>query len=579
MMSAASDRSGFYRVLSAAGVIAVVVGLPVAVEIAGSPERQARSSFAAFAGDPIRISSPVRVSDRFPLTIDGGLVTGVDRNVAGERRTSASIAIDEASLTLNLSEHGRPSLNAASVPDVRPSVVPQIAGFSLEALRLTRASLTIVGPHGAQVEAKEVNATVSVTRKGSYKLAGVGQINNQKITIDALWSDGGARDGAAQIPLKLSLRSAVLEGTLDGVFKPDERLSFTGQAEFRVASFKRFVAWLALGRGVSEQLRSVVVAGPLEWSPAQMSFSRASVGVNGHQATGAMTIKHSGGRLSVDGTLGFQELDLGRHVQGLMTSQPSIGTDPHVLTVIDADLRLSAAKLLAPGLEMGRAAVSIALSKGRLQADIAELEIESGVAGGQLSVDLNEATPTAGLKMRLRGVDIGRALAQPLRRNPILGKANLAFEGTLGGRSPSEGLSSLAGRGQFELAEAGRLGLDLSALIHAARTATVVSWPAAGRGGTSVEALTGRFRVLNGALAIESIQAKSGSATLVATGRLDVPGRLMDLVVAPAPGSTSEAPLASHDLLLLRGTWEAPSISLQRQTKPEIKVEATPGIH
>lgn len=579
MTTAPSDWSSLFRLLSAASFIAVIVGLPVAVEVTGLPERQSRSSLAAFAGDAIRIGTPVRISDRFPLTIDSGLVSGIDRKLDGERRDSAQIAIDEATLTLDLSELRKPQPNVAVGPEAQPSLAPQIAGFSSGALRLTRATLTIIGPHDTRGEVKEVGATVTVTRRGNYKLVGAGQLNGQRIAIDASWSDAATRDGSAPIPLRLTVRSAVLEGTLDGLFKLDDRPSFSGQAEFRLASLKRFMTWLALGRGVSEHLRSIVVAGPLEWSPAQMSFTRASLGVNGHQATGAMTIKHSGGRLSLDGTLGFQELDLGRQVQGLMSAPSSQPSEPHVLTVIDADLRLSATKLLAPGLEMGRAAVSIALNKGRLQADFAELEIESGVAGGQLAVDLNDASPTAGLKIRLKGVDIGRALAKPLRRNPILGKANLAFEGTLGGRTLGEGLASLAGRGQFELAEAGRLGLDLSALIHAAKTSSVVSWSAAGRGGTPVDTLTGRFRVLNGALTIESVQVRSGAAVLVASGRLDVPGRLMDMIVAPGPGSGSESALAPSDALLLRGTWEAPSISLQRPTKPELKVEATPGIH
>jgi hypothetical protein len=551
--------------------------LPIAVEI-GSSERLSNTSMAANAGT-IAITTPVRISDRFPLTIDSGRVSGIERNRGGDRRDLPAIVIDEATLTLNLAEHRAQSPNPAIVAEAQTSIAPQIAGFSSGALRLTRASLAVLGPNGRRAEVKDVNATVTVTRKGSYKLVGAGLVNGQRVAIDALWSDAGAREGTAQVPLKLNVRSAVLEATLDGVFKTDEQPSFAGQAEFRLPSLRKFVTWLALGRGVSEQLQAIVVAGPLEWSLGQMSFTRANVAVSGHQATGALTIKHSGGRTSVDGTLGFQELDLGRQLQGLVAASPPQSTDPHVLTVIDADLRLSASKLQAPGVEMGRAAVSIALNKGRLQADIAELEIESGVAGGQLSIDLNEPSPKAGLKIKLRGADVGRALAEPLRRNPILGKANVAFEGTFGGQTLSEGLSSLAGRGHFELAEAGRLGIDFSALIHAAKAGSVVGWAAAGRGGTSVDTLTGRFRVLNGALTIESMQARSGSSVLLGSGRLDVPGRLMDMAVASGSGGASESPLSAQDVLLLRGTWESPSISLQRQTKQELKVEVPVGIH
>jgi len=559
----------------------IVGGLPLAFQYASSSDRSSRISTAAFTSSQVSLGSPIRISERFPLTIDDGIVTGIDASAGSERRDTAQISIDKAALTLDLSESTgrRPRGPHIFGSEVSRSFGPPIAGFAAGTLRLTRAGLTLLGPHGESAELKDASATVVVTRKGSFKLTATGFVSGQKIAIDALWSDGSPHDAGSPMPLKLSLRSAVVEASLDGLFKADERPSFTGEAEFRLPSLRQFVAWAGLGRGVSEHLRSVGIAGALDWTRAQMSFTRMALGVNGHQATGAMTIKHTGSRLSVDGTLGFQELDLGRQLARLLeTAQPATA-EPHVLTVIDADLRVSAAKVQAPGLEMGRAAVSIALNKGRLQADIAELEIESGVAGGQLSMDLNEFAPKAGFKLKLRGVDAGRVLAEPLRRNRILGKANLTFEGTIGGRSAQEGLASLAGRGQFELAEAGRLGLDLSALAHAARMTSVVGWAAAGRGGTSLDALTGRFRVLNGALTIESVQARTGTAALVGSGRLDVPARLMDMAITSGPGSTAESPLAAQEVLILRGTWDTPSISLQRNAKPETKVEAPIGIH
>ena len=577
--TASSDWRLLGRAAAAIGFVVVVGGIPLAVQHFGSPDQLTRIPSTAYSSNWISIGAPIRISERIPLTIDSGIVSGIERHFDTDRRDPSSISIDLASLTLDLSK-GREVGHSLATPDAPPSIAPQIAGFASGALRLTRASLTVVGPRRKSTEIQDINATLAVTRKGSYKLTGTGVANGERIAIDALWSDAAAsRDDVAQVPIKLSVRGALFDASLDGLFRTDDRPSFAGDAEFKVADLRQLVKWLALGRGVSEQLRSVAVSGLLEWNAAQMSFTRANVGVNGHQATGALTIKHSGERLSMDGTLGFQELDLGRQPPALPSGAPTRGADPHILTVIDADLRLSATKVRIPGMDMGRAAVSIALNKGRLQADIAELEIESGVAGGQFAVDLNQASPRAELKAKLRGVDVGRVLSEPLRRNPILGQANLSFEGTLGGRTWSEGLASLAGRGHFELAEAGRLGLDLAALVHAAKANPAVGWSAAGKGSTSVDALTGRFRVLNGALTIESVQARSGTSILVGSGRLDVPGRLMDMIVASGTGSTGETILSAHELLVFSGTWDKPSISLRREERPALKVEAPPGIH
>ncbi len=570
MTSAQAGWSSVSKWTAAAGIVALVGGLPLAVELATSSHRLAGGAFVSRPEDGVQITSPLRLSGRFPLTIYGGVIVGPP----ADSRNASGLVIERATMKLDLSGAVDPDLAGRVDLDTKPAASPSIAGFATDTLRMTDAEISLLGPNGTRSVLDEVNATVTATRKGSYKLVGSGQLNGTAVAIDASWSEAAVREGAPRIPLKVIVRSPVLALTLDGQFKAGPVPEFAGQAEFQAPSIRRFVKWVGLGRGVGEQLTSFSVAGPLEWTPGQLAFAKATVSVSGNQATGALTIKHTNGRLLLDGTLGFQELDLGRSWPRL-PARVSADGQPHVLTVLDADLRLSAGKVYAPAFEMGRAAISIALSQGRLQADMAELEIEGGIAGGQLSLDLNQLTPEALIKVKVKGVDAGRVLAAPLRRNPLLGRSNVTFEGTVGGSSLGEALSSVAGRGQFELAEPGRLGIDVLALVHAARDMSIVGWAAAGKGATSVEALTGRFRVLNGALTIEAVQARSGNSVLVASGRLDIPARLMDLSIATSPsGTTGEAPMTAKDILLLRGTWDAPAISLMPQPKRELKVVA-----
>jgi len=510
----------------------------------------------------------LRLSGQFPLTIDGGVIVGA----ASESRSTGGIVVHQATLTLDLSGAVDPDAAARGEAYTKPAANPRIAGFATDTLRLNDAEITLLGPHGKRAVLEDVNSVVTATRKGSYKLVGTGRLNGKSFAIDATWTEAAAREGAARIPLKVTLRSSVLSLSLDGQFNTGPVPEFSGQAEFLSPSLRRFIKWAELGGGIGEPPTSLSVAGPLEWSPSRMAFAKAAVAVNGNQATGALTVKTTNGRLSLDGTLGFQELDLGRSWARLV-SRSAVDGQPHVLTVLDADLRLSAGKVHAPAFEMGRTAISIALSRGQLQADMAELEIEGGIAGGQLSLDLNQPSPQASIKVKLKGIDAGRALAAPLRRNALLGRANMTFVGTVSGGSLGEALSSLAGRGQFELAEPGRLGIDVLALVHAARDTNIVGWSAAGKGATPVDALSGRFRVLNGALTIEAVQARSGNSVLVASGRLDVPARLMDMSIATGPaGTTGESPLTARDILLLRGTWDAPAISLMPPSRHDLKV-------
>lgn len=572
MMVATSGRT----MLTQWGAIAILAGIlgvvTVAVVVVRVPEESTRALLLSGSDQGITIATPIKISHRIPLTIDRGLVS-TDRNRDGDKVPSV-VTIDEVALTLDLSG-SRPSGSEFSAgPEGRPLSVPQIAGFVSGALRLKRGHLILIGPRGARADLGDVDATVTVTRKGHYKLTGSASYNAHRISIDASWIDTVPREAAQPVPLKMTVRSAVLEGALDGLVKTGDSPVFSGHAEFQIPRMSQFVSWIGLGRGISEQLRSMTVSGPLEWSPNQMSFARASIGLDGYQAAGAMTIKHANDRVVLDATLGFGELDLTRYWPGKITSSGPLGSEPHFMTMLDADLRLSAAKVRVPTFETGRAAVSVALSKGRMQADIVELEIESGSAGGQLSLNLNDEAPKAAIKVRIKGIDAGRTLAAQLKRNPLLGRSNVNFEGTLSGNSLAEAVTSVSGRGQFELAEPGRIGIDVPALVHAARKSGVVGWAAAGKGVTAVESLGGRFRVLNGAITIEAMQARVGSSVLVGSGRLDVPARLMDMSIATGPAGAGEAPITAQDILLLRGTWDTPAISLMRPSKPDLTVDA-----
>jgi hypothetical protein len=573
-MTRAPAGWGVSRLTAAFGVVALAGAVPILAGLFMSMDHVATGALTSHSADAIAISSPLRVSGRLPLFIDAGMIIGAPSD--GRGATRSGIVIDDASLTLDLSGEKRATPPISSDLDIKPGSGPLIAGLAHDSLRIVRAELTLLGPDSARARLEDVNVTITVTRKGTYKIAGVGRLGGHTLALDATWTEVAL----PRIPLKVALHSPVLEAVLDGQFNSELRPEFSGQAEFRLPSVKRFVKWIGLGRGIAEQLSSVVVSGPLDWTPTRMAFSRANIAVNSNQATGALTVKHADGRLSLDGTLGFQELDLGRSWPSLRGGKGAEAREPHVLTVIDADLRLSAGKVYAPAFEMGRAAVSIALSKGRLQADMAELEIEGGLAGGQVSLDLNQAEPKAVVKMKVRDVDAGRVLAAPLRRNALLGRTNLTFEGTLGGKSVGEALATVAGRGQFDLVEPGRLGIDILALMHAARDTNVTGWAAAGKGTTPVDSLTGRFRILDGAVTIETAQARTGSSMLVGSGRFDVPGRLMDFSVATGPaGAPTDPALTSKDVLLLRGTWDAPNISILRPSKPEVKVGAPVRAH
>ncbi len=218
-------------------------------------------------------------------------------------------------------------------------------------------------------------------------------------------------------------------------------------------------------------------------------------------------------------------------------------------------------------------------------ADLAELEIEGGSLTGQLSLDVTTSEPRLGLKLRAKQIDPGRALTDVMKRNPLLGRANVTFEATSAGHTLTELVQAMQGRGTFDMVDSGRLNLDLKALVHVAPAETATGWAAAGKGYTALTGLEARFALTKGDLQIETIVARAGPVTYLGTGRLDLGNRLIDLSIAHNGTSPTEVPISNRDVLRLHGPWGQPLIGLHQappalSTIPHVKGSSirTPGV-
>ncbi len=575
---------GVRRGTAVAAFALAAAGVPIVIEF-GEPKGSLLSrslnatSQQADASDAKVLASPVMLSDRVALTIDSGLVSlgsGQGTDPTAPRR----LTIDEARLTLDLSRPA--SAVAGEAAQVRSPVGDEISGFKSGVVNIRRGALVFITPSGGRHLVKDVQATVTKARGDSYRLLGKGRLKGQRVSIEGSWADLPARDGEARTALRLKIDSALATTTFDGTLAAATNSSsavattlpaLLGNAELRVLNLKKLLAWTGLGANAGEQLERVTVSGPVSWNASRVAFAKARVDVDGSLATGALTFSQAGTRPMVDGTLAFNDLDL-RRVLALGGERSGgngkASKDGRFLSLFDADLRLSASKFVLPFVETGRGALTIALKGGRLEANLVDLEVAGGTADAQFAVDVNHTVPEASVKLKAKTIDPTSALATALVKSPLTGATHISFAGTANGVSVGEALARLAGRGEIELAGPGKLALDVAALVTAAKASPIVSWSAAGNGSTTLDKLKAKFRVINGAVTIEGLQARTGKTEFIASGRVDVPGRLMDMSLAAgiAVVPHGEPPETSHqDLLALRGTWDSPSISVV--TAPE----------
>jgi uncharacterized protein involved in outer membrane biogenesis len=573
-------RSGRTRWVLWLALIAIVIPWAVEMRWTGWPTAAIRAPVQA--GAPLVVSESVEIVPSLPLILDRGVLASAGDSPVGAEEHVGKLVLDGAAFRIPFvisgTEAAQPA-RAASAPPLAP-LLAQLAALNFGTLTVNRSRIDFVMASGVAVAFTDVALEITATRKGAFRARGTGTLFGKTVKLDASGSipvsdhGPGARQRPA-VPLKASLRAHNFDATFQGRLLTGDVVRLVGTADLRSRRLRALARWFGLTVPPSGDLRDATIAGDLEWSEGRMSFTKATVTVDGNKGEGAVTLRLGGLRPAIDGTLSFKRFDVTPHVNAQLKGESGDDTghgtqnrpSGSLVTAFDADLRLSAEKVVAPALEAGRGALTMALKGGRMQADLAELELEGGIVSGQMLLETAGEQPKLTVKGKATRIDAGRVFTEFLKRNPLVGRSTIVLEGAGTGPTLPDMLASFSGKGAFTVAEGTRLGLDLKALAYAAGKANSVGWAAAGRGSTPLDGLEFRFQLANGALTIDELKGRSPLVgDLQGSGKVDISGRLMDLSIAvggsPAGVAPATEPPAGGNVLVFRGSWGDPAIRL-----------------
>ena len=253
----------------------------------------------------------------------------------------------------------------------------------------------------------------------------------------------------------------------------------------------------------ADGLNAASVKGQINWARRTIAIEDAKVALDGNEAAGALVLNLAGERPLIDGTLAFNALDLTPYVEAARSQ--SFLFDRHsaswsafdlsfpLIRHFDADLRISAPKVVVKGYGLGRGAATITVRSGKLLADIAELELHSGKVSAQVTANANELVPRYTLRGKVESFDAGSAGTTLFGANVITGRATLSIDVAAAGQTPAELLRGVSGKAALTMAEGGRVGLDIKALRTAATKAGgAPGWGALAKGQTSLEQVEAR---------------------------------------------------------------------------------------
>ena len=119
-------------------------------------------------------------------------------------------------------------------------------------------------------------------------------MRGQRVVFDATMGQPADKRTPHRWPLKASLKSGLLQASLDGHANVAEDLQVTGPAEVSTPSLRRLARWFGLPLYVTEGFNATVIKGDLTWANRSLVFEKAKVSVDGNEANGRIAL-HLGG--------------------------------------------------------------------------------------------------------------------------------------------------------------------------------------------------------------------------------------------------------------------------------------------
>jgi AsmA protein len=535
------------------------------------------SSVIASQRDFHIVTAPVRLSEAPDLVLHRSVLYAYGNVTAGV--PYPNVVLDGPVFTLNASgvRSTAPHLEGAAAgdPSALTPLVENLMGLGFDLLTIRRGTLHVARADGSTETLSDLQAELTGRKKGHIAGRGSFTVRGQRVAFDVTFPLAAEKRTATRWPLKAALTGGgLLEASFEGHLDVADDLRLDGQALVSAPSLRKAARWFGLPVAPAEGLNAFSIRSQLSWSRRAMVFENAKVSIDGNEASGHLTLNMAGTRPLVDGTLDFASLDLTAYVEAARAyyyafdfttgTFATFDLSFPLIKAIDADLRLSAAKVAVKGHVLGAGAATISVQGRKLQADIVELEVAGGKATAQVTADGNEPTPRYAVRGKVENLDAGAAAGVLLGSPAVAGRATLTFNLAGAGSTPSEVVRGLSGKAALAIPE-GRLALDMRALRNATKSEEAQALGALSKGQAPLDHLEARVNIVDGIAYLESGLARSGSVGLAATGRVGLGEGSLDLRLGLKAGvATDRAPTAADmegaDAVSVSGPWTEPVV-------------------
>ncbi len=329
----------------------------------------------------------------------------------------------------------------------------------------------------------------------------------------------------------------------------------------------------------------LTVTGEATGSATSIALANAEIAFDEIDANGDIELGWGGARPLATGALAVGSLDLRPYMPPPAKSAegfPAWSTETinfSSLRNLDADLDISAEKVFLNEIETGQSRLNLKISGGRMTASIPQLGFYGGGGSGTLVVDARGATPSIAGKFSMNSVEAQPFTIDLMKIDKLLGLGGFTMEFSATGASQSAIMSSIDGKGGFDLNDGAIKGVNIVKLANAVAklyeggltnpTAITNAVAEAQRPDekTDFSKFLSSFTITNGEVQAPTISLEGPYLSMTGAGRVDLPGQRLDLRLLPkATTALDDAPARVLTIpVRVSGTFSKPTMSIDME--------------
>jgi AsmA protein len=270
------------------------------------------------------------------------------------------------------------------------------------------------------------------------------------------------------------------------------------------------------------------------------------------------------GTQSLQGTLAADTLDLSPYVStfrllsGNDWSRRPITLD--ALKSVDADLRLSAARVTLPHIKFGRTAVAANLRSGELTVGVGESQAFGGMVTGSFGLAGTASGAALRAQLQFADVELEQSLNELIGIRRIEGTGTLLFTLDGAGGSAYEITQALNGTVNIASKKGAIAGLNVEQLLRRLERNPLSSRGDFRGGKTPFDLLAINLKITQGIARFDDMRLETQAVRVTLDGTASIPARDLDLKgTASLLGPRDAAP--SFELpFVVTGPWDLPLI-------------------